>query len=306
MENLAVIDLGTNTFHLLVVRPADHGGFEELYRERKFIKLAENGIATIGVAPFQRALDAMIHYKTVLDDLGVKKVRAFGTAGLRTASNGPDFIQEVYEKTQLEIQLITGDEEARLIHLGVALAVPFSTQKELIMDIGGGSVEFIIADQSQVYWAQSFKVGVAVLKNTFHHNEPISPAEVQNINQHLDTTFQPLYAALARHPVNTLVGASGTFDVLENMVVEEKVHPLHSRISSATFPAFYDAIIQKDIAARLQMKGMPASRVDMIPVAVVLLKKVIDMAHVSEIVVSAYAMKEGMLSEMLDQGEVVK
>ncbi|MCB0644497.1 MAG: hypothetical protein KDC44_22790, partial [Phaeodactylibacter sp.] len=275
MENLAVIDLGTNTFHLLVVRPTEEGGFEELYRERKFIKLAENGIATIGPGPFQRGLQALKEFRIILDQLQVRRVRAFGTAGLRTASNGPAFIQAVAEQTGIEVQLISGDEEARLIHLGVAQAVPFSSAKVLIMDIGGGSVEFIIADQDQVYWAQSFKVGVAVLKNDFHEEEPMSGSEIAAVEAHLEETLRPLIDALAVHPVDILIGASGTFDVLENMVVEEKIDPLHSQLPVDKFPAFYEAIIQKNVAERLQMKGMPASRVDMIPVAVVLLKKVI-------------------------------
>ncbi|MCB0663459.1 MAG: hypothetical protein KDC24_12015, partial [Saprospiraceae bacterium] len=141
----AVIDLGTNTFHLLAVEIDENEQMHFLFRERIFVKLAEDGIQSIGPAPFQRAIKAMTVFKNKLDELGIDHFKAFGTAALRTATNGPDLIHAIKEKTGIEVALIDGLEEARLIHLGVSQAVPFDHTKQLIMDIGGGSVEFVIA-----------------------------------------------------------------------------------------------------------------------------------------------------------------
>lgn len=179
MNTFAVIDLGTNTFHLLIVEDNGDGSFRELYRKQHFVKLAEEGIQTIGAAAFARGLDVMESFNITLDEYKVNQLTAFGTAALRTASNGQDFVNQVKEKNGIEIELISGDREAVLIHKGVLQAVPFTSERMLIMDIGGGSVEFIIADKNQVYWAQSFPIGVAVLYKNFHQNNPITNTEIQ-------------------------------------------------------------------------------------------------------------------------------
>ncbi|MEN0005954.1 MAG: hypothetical protein AAF798_17520, partial [Bacteroidota bacterium] len=128
-QRFAVIDLGTNTFHLLITEALPAGGFSEVYRERKFTQLAEEGIETIGAAALQRGLKALQHFKQQLTAHQVEQVRAFGTAALRTASNGPDFIRQVAEEIGIDIQLISGTEEARLIHLGVLQAVEFTADR---------------------------------------------------------------------------------------------------------------------------------------------------------------------------------
>ncbi len=300
MENYGVIDLGTNTFHLLIARAVESGGLETVFRERHFIKLAENGIEHIGAAAFERGLQAMQHFKTKLDEYQVADVQAIGTAALRTAGNGQEFIQKVQETTGIEVMLISGDREAELIHRGVMQAIPPVRERTLIMDIGGGSVEFIIADAERVYWASSFSVGVAILWKKFHHSDPITEAEIKATNQFLQRELEPLQAALQQHPVRTLVGASGTFDVLENILVRRKDHPNHSHMEAHEFPAFYNQIIRTTLAERLSMAGMPAERADMIVVALILLNYVLVSAGIESVIISAFAMKEGVLAELME------
>lgn len=299
MKKYGVIDLGTNTFHLLIVAANGNGSFQELYRKQYFVKLAEEGIQTIGAAPFARGLQVMQLFKQILDEQAVTDLRAFGTAALRTASNGQAFIEKVKENTGIEVQLIDGNREAELIHKGVLQAVPFSAERMLIMDIGGGSVEFIIADKHQVYWAQSFPIGVAVLLKNFQHNDPITSQEIQAVWQFLQEKLAPLQAALAQYPTHTLVGASGTFDVLENILVKNKTHPYHSYLNASAFPDFYDKVVKMTLQERLNLEGMPAIRADMIVVALILVDYVIKLANIQQIIISAFAMKEGILHEMM-------
>lgn len=294
----AVIDLGTNTFHLLIVTKKSDGSFEELFRERRYIKLGENGVECIGDAPYARGLNALQDFKIILDKHQVENVRVFGTAALRTASNGVDFVKEVKEKTDLNIQLISGDEEARLIYLGVRQAVDFGANKGMIMDIGGGSVEFIIADAKAVYWAQSFPVGVSVLRQKFHQKEPVSAAEISNITTHLDEVLQPLKNTLKDYSVSNLIGASGTFDVLEMMLAKEKQSDLSTEMDAANFYPLYKKFLQTTLEERLKMPNLPNERADMIIVALILIDYVLKLAQIEKITVSAYAMKEGMLAEM--------
>ncbi|MCO6491958.1 MAG: hypothetical protein J5I98_26310 [Phaeodactylibacter sp.] len=301
MSRYAVIDLGTNTFHLLIAEEGLAGKIKEIFRERRFVKLAEEGIETIGAAPYRRGLETVLHFRQVLSahDVPVEQVRVFGTAALRTASNGPDFIREVWETTGIEIRVISGDREAELIHKGVILAVPPTEERMLIMDIGGGSVEFILADYNGVLWAQSFPVGVAVLYKTFHRHEPILPEEIGAIHQYLRQHLQPLAEALDRFPARRLVGASGTFDVMQFFLGEEKAHPLNATIPVEKFYPFYGQLVKMDDEERRSLKGMPLDRVDMIVVALILIEVALEMAGIRQITVSAYAMKEGMLFEMM-------
>lgn len=301
MDKLGVIDLGTNTFHLLLVEPKPDGTFTELYRKQYFVKLASEGIEKIGATPFATGLEVMQLFKETLDAQQVHFVRAFGTAALRTASNGEAFIQQVKALTGIEVQLISGEREAALIHKGVLLAVPFGDDPMLIMDIGGGSVEFIIADQRQVYWSHSFPIGVAVLFNRFHKSDPIALDEIMAVQAFLKEHLAPLRQALLQFPVRHLVGASGTFDVLENILVEHKIHPHHSFLNTAKFPVFYQKILHSTLQERLKMEGMPAIRADMIVVALILIDFVLELSStpIEQIIISAFAMKEGMLHEMM-------
>lgn len=296
---LGVVDLGTNTFHLLIAEPNGQGGFRELFRYRQFVKLAEEGIQVIGETPFQRGLVALQGIKAKLDEYGVDRVRAFGTAALRTASNGSEFIRQVRAATGIEIQLITGDEEARLIHLGVVQAVPLDQQRRLIMDIGGGSVEFIIADRSRVFWAQSFPVGVAVLFTRFHHHNPISAPEMAAVQRFLDEHLEPLCRALDAFPTHHLIGAAGTFDVIETLLAHSKPTPHSAIVALPDFYPLYFRLLEATVEERRTMEGVPEERVDMIVVAMILIDYVIRLSSTRELTVSSFALKEGMLWELL-------
>lgn len=295
----AVIDLGTNTFHLLIVEPDGVGHFKEIYRKRIFVQLAEDSITHIGKSAFERGLNALREYKMVLDEYGIEEVKAFGTAALRRASNSAEFRATILQETGIEIQVIAGNEEARLITEGVRLAVPVDEKPVLIMDIGGGSVEFIIANDREVFWAQSFPVGVAVLYNDFHKSEPISEKEIKEVRQFLEHQLSPLKEALLQHPVAALVGASGTFDVLEAMLVKVKDSPLHACIEAKDFYPIYDRIVSVSLDERLKINKLPTQRAELIVVALILIHYVLGEINIEKIIVSMYAMKEGMLSELI-------
>lgn len=299
----AVIDLGTNTFHMLIAEQdtATQPGIRELFRDRQFVKLAEDGIETIGEAPYQRGLSAIRGFRKVLDEHQIPpaQVRAFGTAAMRTASNGAAFIQEVKSETGIDIHLITGAREALLIQKGVSLLIPPKETPHLIMDIGGGSVEFILANADQVIWYESFPIGVAVLHKQFYAPDPISATQLESLKCHIRQTLQPLSEQLSGSKIEKLIGASGTFDVLEKLFASEILKEGAASFQVAAFHPFYEKMLPTTIAERRAYPGMPENRADMMLVALVLIHEVLKMASFSEIMVSSYAMKEGMLYELL-------
>ena len=298
MNRYGVIDLGTNTFHLLIIEVNEKGETTELFRERIFVKLAEDGIGKIGKKAYLRGIQALSHFQKILLKYQVKNINAFGTAALRTASNGLEFIKAAKSESGISIHLIPGKEEARLIHIGVTQAVELGDKKGLIMDIGGGSVEFIIADKNEVFWAESFPIGVAVLYNNFHQEEPISIKETDVLHSHLEQTLQPLFDVLKNHKTTCLIGASGTFDVLEKILPNAQRTALSATINVGNFHPIYQKILKMNMEERRVEESIPLTRADMIVVALILIDFIIKKVKIEKILVSAYAMKEGILWEM--------
>ncbi|NJO69648.1 MAG: hypothetical protein HC830_10500 [Bacteroidetes bacterium] len=137
---------------------------------------------------------------------------AFGTSALRDAANGEAFREDVKRQFDIEIRLITGEKEAEYIYKGVSQTVQHIREKFLILDIGGGSNEFIIADQQQYYWKESFKLGMARLTEKFTPSDPVTPELIDTLEAYFEKELYPLFRALEEYPVKILVGASGSFD----------------------------------------------------------------------------------------------
>jgi exopolyphosphatase / guanosine-5'-triphosphate,3'-diphosphate pyrophosphatase len=300
MERVAVIDLGTNTFHLLIVESDGNGSFREIFRNQVYAKLGIGGMERIIPESFERGLITLHQFRSAIEEYGAARVQAFGTAALRTASNGPEFMRLALEQTGIEIELISGDEEARLIYRGASLAVPLiGPQPALIMDIGGGSVEFILANEEGLLWAQSFPVGVAVLFRRFHRSDPIAAEEIEETYRFLTEALAPLFKALERHPVRRLIGAAGTFDVIEAMALPEVPAAPNADIPLEHFPAIYTEVVRAPLAGRLAIPRLPRPRADMIVVAFLLTEFVLRRAQIQEMSVSHYSLKEGMIRELL-------
>lgn len=303
MPKYALIDCGTNTFHLLIAEPDETETgvpFKEVYRERVFVKLAEDGIATLGAAAYQRALHTLQHYANIIAQHEVAEVRVSGTAAIRTASNGAQLRDEVKATTGLEIEIIPGEREAQLIQRGVAWAIGPQKDRWMVMDIGGGSVEFIIVDQQEVRWYDSFPIGVAVLYRHFHQTEPISTQEIGHTNVFLSGQLAKLQLALLQYPVQHLVGAAGTFDVLAKVLGDNHPTPHSTSLSLQGFNTFYQEVIEATREERHAMTDIPDTRADMIVVALILVKMILEKANIQQLTVSTFSMKEGMLAEMME------
>lgn len=301
MGRIAVIDLGTNTFHLLIVERAIDMPFRVIFRRQVYAKLGIGGLDYIIPESFERGLETMESFQAAIAEYGVDSVQAFGTAALRTASNAPEFMEQVFRRTGIPVTLISGEEEARLIHRGVSWAVPIEEEAPvLIMDIGGGSVEFIIADSSGPLWYHSFPVGVAVLYRSFHHSDPISEAEIEAVRAFLAQHLQPLSVALQRYPASRLIGAAGAFDVVEGMTLPEMPASANAEIPLEHFPDLYRRIVSATLAERLSMPGLPHPRADMIVVAFILIDFVMRQAGIQRLTVSHFSLKEGMIRECFE------
>lgn len=273
-------------------------GYEELLKKRVYVKLALDGINSLSPAAMERGINAIIEFKGLIEEYNVKTVRAIGTAALRTAVNSPEYLERIKTITGIEVQLIDGEKEAELIYKGVAQVWEPPDEPTLIMDIGGGSVEFIIADKNQFHWSRSYPVGVAVLYRNFHHSEPISVEDQIALDLFLDKHLDELKAVIRKYQPSLLIGASGTFDVVGAIVGREDLSVRYHEVENLTvFQLINDIVIMNEMQ-RAQDPRIPASRIDMIVVALLLLKKVLVMGPFKKTGISTYALKEGVAASI--------
>ncbi|MEJ7647156.1 MAG: exopolyphosphatase [Chryseolinea sp.] len=303
---IGIIDMGTNTFHLLIAEE-DTMGYHVTYRERLAVRIGQHGIneGIITEQGMQRALLAMQSFKNTMDQHQVSRVYAFGTSALRNAANGPDVVNRIKTVTGIDASIIDGDLEAEFICMGVRAAMHIE-DKSLIVDIGGGSVEFIISDNDQIYWKKSIEIGAQRLLEQFQKNDPITKDEVLVLDKYFRETLLPLFEALQKHRPRTLIGSSGTFDTLSDIFclthdIHKGPEEIETPLTLDGFYAIYHDLLHKNREDRLKVPGMIEMRVDMIVVACCLIRYILSKHSFNRVRVSTYALKEGVLSRLIEE-----
>lgn len=301
---IAIIDLGTNTFHLLIVECSGSQAPKILHREKQAVKIGLGGInkGIITDAAQLRALTCLRDFKKTLNEYNVVQTKAFGTSALRGALNGVEIVQRIRQDTGIEINLISGEQEAEYIYFGVRSALDLGIEKSLIVDIGGGSVEFIIGNRETISWKQSVDIGAQRLLEKFQKHDPITAEEIQSLNTFLETALVPLMDQLHKYEPRCLVGSSGTFDTLSEIhCVRNNIAYGETRetpLTLQTFEAIFNDLVTKNRAERLKIPGMIEMRVDMIVVACCLIRFLITRFSFQEVRVSTYSLKEGVLASL--------
>jgi exopolyphosphatase / guanosine-5'-triphosphate,3'-diphosphate pyrophosphatase len=303
---IAVLDLGTNTFNLLIARIGnDH--FEPIHMERVPVKLGSGGIqqGVIARDAIERALKAMLYYREVIDSYHPDEIMAYGTSALRSTRNGRDVAALIKEKTGIGVNIISGEEEASLIFAGISVeGVPDTPY--LVMDIGGGSVEFILASGQKIIWEHSFPLGIARLLEKFHPSDPISTGDRTKIEAYLDGMLSPLWEQTKEIPPTWLLGSSGTFDTLfsiavANGIMEEESGKHTHVIPTHIFNTIFQKLIQSTYNERLTTPGLVSYRADMIVVASIFVNFVLSRLDINNILQTSYALKEGVVARRMEQ-----
>ncbi|MBA4299070.1 exopolyphosphatase / guanosine-5'-triphosphate,3'-diphosphate pyrophosphatase [Algoriphagus alkaliphilus] len=301
----ALIDMGTNTFHLLLVE-LNGVGFKTIYKEKIAVKLGQGGISQNQIAPDaqKRAFHTLKHFKNLIDGEHIDQVFAFATSAVRNAENGSEFVSKVKADLGIHINVISGEQEAQLIYEGINLSGSLNGQTTLMMDIGGGSVEFIIGTSREVFWKRSFEIGGQRLLDAFHYHDPILQDEVEKLESYCKEKLQPVIEAIENFKPTALVGASGTFDTLTDIYFESmlqcKLTGQHVfELPTVDFECIFEMLKTKNREERLKIPGMIAMRVDMIVVASYLIEFILRYIPVEAIVCSHYSLKEGAVARLL-------
>lgn len=306
IKTVAVMDLGTNTFHLLIAK-GTAPSYEEIVHKSLPVKLGEGGINKGFIQPdaFARGINAMQQYEQDIANSSVQQVRCVATSALRNAANGKDFIDEVSAKTGIDIEIINGEEEAAYIYKGVKLAGSLGKQTSLIVDIGGGSVEFILCNEDEVFWKQSIEIGAARLMDKFHQTDPIPDASIEELHSYLEEKLVDVFAAAKHYKAENIIGSSGAFETFAEIIELDKRSPFElKKIKNYNFVTndllkVTDKLIISSHQQRKNMEGIVSIRVDMIVVASLLTRFVMRKLGVNTVQLCTNSLKEGVLADIL-------
>jgi exopolyphosphatase/guanosine-5'-triphosphate,3'-diphosphate pyrophosphatase len=303
---VAVMDLGTNTFHLLIAT-GEAANPRELYHVTEPVKLGEGGLkdGKIQPAAFERGVKTMQLFHEQILKHNAGSIKAIATSAIRTSSNGKDFIEEVKAKTGIAIETIDGDREAGYIFEGIRAGKCLSDKNSLILDIGGGSVEFIIGNAEKILWKQSFEIGAARLMDKYHQTDPIPAHSITALNNYLVETLVPFFDAAKDIGINLLIGSSGAFETFAEVIERKDGHDFHLKqnrkyqFDYTEFISITDWLIESTHFDRENTPGIINIRVDMIVVAAIITRFVMAKLDIKEVLMSAYSLKEGVMAGIL-------
>jgi exopolyphosphatase/guanosine-5'-triphosphate,3'-diphosphate pyrophosphatase len=329
-QRVAIIDCGTNTFNLLVKEKVE-GKWKTLFKTKLPVKLGAGGFTENVLMPnrMARGIDALYSYKNVIDSLGVKDVRVFATSAVREASNGSEFVARVKKHLNFDMEVISGDREAELIFEGVVQTTGELKEDYLIMDIGGGSTEFIFVRNQKPLWRKSYLLGVSRLHGMLNPASRINQDDVNRLRTHLNKELQDLISFLKENPVKILVGSSGSFDTLfdmyqfgvaegsskdasqDSMKDSAKGFTERSTESStegssnlneipfSSYPSIHQWLVGSTLEERLKHPSIPQMRAEYMPLSTYLVKFILEQSSFNKMYQSEYALKEGVLAHYL-------
>jgi len=313
--NFAVIDLGSNTFNLLIARIDEtNKRIEFLHKSKAFVKLSK---VLVDKKEFKsdsitRCINVLEKFLNIISEYNVEKIYPIATAAIRGAKNNEMLIDQVKKKLGLDIKIIDGHEEAELIFLGVKQTYDID-KNVLVVDIGGGSSEFIIAHKNNILWKRSYPFGVAYLFEKFTPTDPITIEEIEMINNFLKEQLGSLFNELHKYNVDTIIGASGSFETIYSMInqlqkyeTEVSLEPICHPININDFELLYWDLINSTVKERKKMKGLESNRIDYIVIASIIIKFLLENTGVKNLLQSNFSLKEGACIKILENQNILK
>ena len=309
---LAAVDIGTNSFHLVVAQPTSGGRFEVIDREKAMVRLGSGSGDMKRLEPeaIDRGIATLKRFRQIAESAGAS-LHAVATSAVREADNRDEFLRRARAEAGVEVEVISGAEEARLIHVGVLQGVSGLDRRHLLIDIGGGSTEFVIGEGRDVLEAVSLKLGAIRLTDRFLRREPLKKKDVAECRRFV--------RAYLTHPVRQAhdlgfelaVGSSGTIANLAEMVNAARGGDPLKTVSNFTFSAEELADVVNRLAKaptvqdRLDLPGLDAKRADIILGGAIILEQAFAQLDIQEMTVSDHALREGVLLDALRQRERV-
>ncbi len=302
---IAAIDIGTNSIHMIVVQVRPDLSFEVIDREKDMVRLGAGGLDGRNLTPsaVATALQTLTKFRRLADSHKVDEILAGATSATREAENGGDFIAQVARQTGIRIRVISGTEEARLIHLAACYGVDVGGRPAVVIDIGGGSVEVTLGTPTKVAQGRSFKVGVIRLTERFVKSDPLSGRDERRLVKHLNREMGTYLDGLATARVERVIGTSGTILSLGALALDEGSGQAgdlrNQRVSAKALRRVRKRLVEADIAERLQIPGLDPRRADLSVAGSVLLDTILRRLGADELTLCDLALREGLVLDYI-------
>jgi len=302
---IAALDLGSNSFHLLVADVHLDGTFTAVAREKEMLRLGDD-VARHGRIPgptADRAVAAVRRLRQLADALGTREVIARATSAIRTAANGSELVDRIEAETGVEVEVINGGEEARLVFAAVRASVVLEPAPALCIDVGGGSVEVMIGDAAGLRWAVSLPLGVGRLTADCVRDDPPSRGDKKRLDQRVRAGLEPLVDEVHGRRPRLAVGTSGTLNDLVRMAVALRsgastMPPSTNalRATRADIDALHERIMATTTPERRRMPGLEEPRrAELLPAGSTLLVTALELFDLDGLIASDWALREGIV-----------
>lgn len=305
IKRIAAIDLGTNSFHVIIVDIFSDGSFRRIDDLKEMVELAKGGLGKrLAEDAFARGIEALKKIKVLCDSYNVDHILAYATSAIREAENGGEFIQAAIDEADIKINAIPGKVEAELIGYAVQHGIKLTKDPVLMVDIGGGSVEFILANAREFFFTISKKIGVSRMTDIFQPEDPITPENIAALEAHYKEELNEIVEEAKGYSFKTIVGSSGTMQCIASMVAARKGLPVDVTLNEFTFTAqdyleFYEEFITLNEEERTKVPGMDAKRLRFINTGVVLVRLLIKKFNIKQVKISTQALREGIIIRYL-------
>lgn len=306
---LAAIDIGTNSFHLIIVEvDTSTGKFNILGREKESVRLGSGStdMKHLGKDAMNRGIEALKKFAALAESAG-SQVRAIATSAVREAVNQHEFIMRARLEAGIRIEVASGIEEARYIHLGILQSVPVFDKRILMIDIGGGSTEFLIGHGRDIAYDNSLKLGAIRLTERFFGDKETDSKSVKACRQYISGFMTSVTRISQKHKYDIAVGSSGTITNLANIINVSKGGDPDRRLNNFIFTkdelfTVVDKIIEaKTEKQRLKIQGLDPSRADIITAGALILEQIFKELKIKEMMISEYALREGIILDTIEK-----
>ena len=303
---IAALDLGSNSFHLVVVEARLDRTFSTVVREKEVLRLGDLVARTgrIGPEAAQRALEVLVRFRALSVAHRADELVALGTSALREALDGDEFVERARAEAGVDIEVVDGVREARLIFSAIRSSVLIEPAPALAADLGGGSLELMVGDQAELAFAASLRLGVGRLTAELVRDDPPSREDLGRIGRRVSSELAPVLAEVAVHKPRMLIGSSGTFLAIARMAVarREGTQPEtlnQLRVARRDIAALAEVALALPSAARARLAGCDARRAELIPAGLVVLDALMESTGLEELTLSEWALREGIVLEAI-------
>ncbi len=304
---IAAIDCGTNSMHMIVVQIRPDLSFEVIDREKEMVRLGSGGLdgKALTTEAMTAALQAFSRFRRLAESHQVEEILAAATSAVREAANGGEFLAAVERETGIKPQVISGTEEARLIHLAAVYGVDVAGASAVVVDIGGGSVEITHGSGTSLRDAKSFKLGVIRLTERFVHSDPLSGRDERKLVRHIGDELSSYLRSIRNAGFDRVIGTSGTILSLgtvasiERRRASDEIRNL--RVSAKQIHRLRKEMVNRSITERMKLPGLDPRRADLIVSGAVLLDSVLQHLEAPEITLCDLALREGLVLDYIQR-----